>query len=66
MGAYNRLPEQILGYYIAAVQLVGYMPDVQRSDRGAENMMVAAVQVHYHGESSQLIGRSLSNQRIKA
>ena len=29
-------------------------------------MMVAVVQVHYHGESSHLIGRSLSNQRIKA
>ena len=62
MEASNRLPEQILGYYIAAVQLVGYMPDVQRSDRGAEDMMVAAVQVHYHGESSHLFGRSVSNR----
>ena len=64
MGSSNRLPEQILAYYLDAVHRAGCMPDRQ-SDRGAGNILVAAVQRLYNGDSSHIFGRSVANQRIE-
>ena len=40
----NRIPEWVLAFYIDTVMRVGFMPARQRSERGAENNLVAAVQ----------------------
>ena len=64
--ANNRIPEQILALYIDAVRRMECMPARQRSDRGNENCLAAAVQQHYHGETAHIYGRSVANQRIEA
>lgn len=65
MGSSNRLPEQILTYYVDAVQRSQCMPARQRTDRGAENTLAAAVQRHFNGDDAHLFGVSVSNQRIE-
>lgn len=65
MGRSNRLPEQILAYYLDTIERVGCMPECQRSDRGAENQLLAGVQRHFNGEQSHIFGRSVANQRIE-
>eukprot|EP00474_Spongospora_subterranea_P000744 CRZ01202.1 hypothetical protein [Spongospora subterranea] len=62
----NRIPELVLAYYIDAVLNVDCLPALQRSDRGAENTLAAAVQQHFNGASAHLFGRSVANQRIES
>jgi hypothetical protein len=66
VGASNRIPEQILAYYVDAINLHHCMPSRQRSDRGAQNTLAAAVQMHYNGPESHIYGRSVANQLIES
>ena len=66
IGLNNRVPEWILAFYVDAVIRVGCKPARQRTDRGAENVLAAAVQQHFNGEQAHLFGRSVSNQRIES
>eukprot|EP00474_Spongospora_subterranea_P007399 CRZ07857.1 hypothetical protein [Spongospora subterranea] len=65
MGSSNRLPEQTLAYYLSAFESVGCMPARQRTDRGAENTMIAAVLCHFYGQCAHIFGRSVANQRME-
>eukprot|EP00474_Spongospora_subterranea_P007837 CRZ08295.1 hypothetical protein [Spongospora subterranea] len=66
VGVSNRIPKQILAYYIDAIEHHGCMPLRQRSDRGAENALAAAIQMHFNGEDAHIYGRSVANQRIES
>jgi hypothetical protein len=66
MGTSNRIPEWIAAYWLEAVESLGCLPAHQRSDRGAENSIAAAVQQHFNGEDTHTFGRSVANQRIES
>ena len=67
-------PEIIAHYFCKYVLLLGSTASIIRSDRGRENVNVAAIQRFYQrfqvnefsGEKSFMYGRSTSNQRIEA
>ena len=70
----NNSPKIIAHYFCKYVLLLGSTASTIRSDRGIENVNVAAIQRFYRrfqvgefsGEKSLMYGRSTSNQRIEA
>ena len=70
----NNNPEIIAHYFCKYVLLLGSTASIIRSDKGTQNVNVAAIQRFYRrfqvdefsGEKSFMYGRSTSNQRIEA
>lgn len=73
-GPSNNDPKITAKYYIDCARHVGGVPKIIRSDRGTENIYIAAIQRFVrmncadviNGQQSFLYGKSVSNQRIEA
>ena len=74
VGPSNNNPAIICQYFLNCVKQVGCTAQIIRSDKGTENVNVAAVQRFFRrddqdefaGDRSFLYGKSVSNQRIEA
>jgi hypothetical protein len=66
VGVYNRIPELVQEYYVAAVNELGTIPAQQRSELGDEIRFVAAVQQQINGDNAHLYGRSADNPHIES
>lgn len=73
-GPSNKDPKITSKYFIHCVRQIGGVPKIIRSDRGTENIYIAAIQRFLrmncndviNGEHCFLYGKSVSNQRIEA
>ena len=69
-GRTNNDPSVVLGYYVKAIEEVGYSPRILRTDMGTENIFIAQAQTFLgrdspNPEKSHMYGKSTANQRIE-
>ena len=70
----NKNPKVIADYFLSAIQQLGGVPRLVRSDKGTENTLIATIQKMFRsddrdglaGGKSFIQGKSTANQRIEA
>lgn len=70
----NKNPKVIAYYYLTAIEELGFLPAVMRTDNGTENTIIELLQIglrlrhndNFAGTKSFFTGRSVRNQRIES